>query len=225
MNVPSLIHATLNFRPLTHSDRHKKNLKWQKENLMEIVRSLKHVENLTLGIWCVEVLARREERRIPSQIATHKCVTLSIPMKENHLLGTVNLLKGSPGLQMLIIDMGSNLNLLKDLPGLPLLLWEEPIGTEDSSNSNGANYLVSQAKHVKCLQRHLKTVKITQFVAQHSVFPFLEFILKNGRVLENLVIIAKRGVDANSPESLLKVAQRLLSLPRASSRAVVTLLN
>ncbi|XP_059312813.1 putative F-box protein At1g49610 isoform X1 [Lycium ferocissimum] len=226
MNVPSVVHATLNFRPLTYSDT-QKNLKWQQENLMELVRSLKHVESLTLGTWCVEVLALREKRRIPSQISTHKCVTLSIPMKEDHLLGIVNLLKGSPGLQMLIIDMGSNLSLLKassDLQRL-MLLWEEPIGTEDLSNSNGANYLVSQAKHIKCLLNHLKTVKITQFVAQHSVFPFLEFILKNGRVLENLVIIAKRGVDANSPESLLKVAQRLLSLPRASSQAVVTLLN
>ncbi|XP_060195577.1 putative F-box protein At1g49610 isoform X2 [Lycium barbarum] len=211
MNVPSVVRATLDFHPYTHSDRQKKNLKWQQDNLMELGRSLKHVESLTLGTWCVEVLAQREKRCIPTHISTHKCVTLSVPMREDDLLGTINLLKGSPDLQMLIIDMES-------------IFWEEPRGTE-LADFNGANYLASQAKHIKCLLHNLKTVKITQFVAQHSVFPFLEFILKNGRVLENLVIVAKRGIDANSPESLLKVAQRLLSLPRASSQAVVTLLN
>ncbi|XP_060195601.1 putative F-box protein At1g49610 [Lycium barbarum] len=211
MNVSSVVHANVDFGPHICLISGKKNLKRQQDNLMELVRSLKHAERLTLGTWCIEVLAQREKKRIPSQISTHKCVTLSIQMKEDDLLGIINLLKGSPGLQMLIIDMGSE-------------FWEEPRGTE-LADFNGANYLASQAKHIKCLLHNLKTVKITQFVAQHSVFPFLEFILKNGRVLENLVIIAKRGIDANSPESLLKVAQRLLSLPRASSQAVVTLLN
>ncbi|XP_059306954.1 uncharacterized protein LOC132058485 [Lycium ferocissimum] len=181
---------------------------------MELVRTLKHVESLTLGASCIEVLAQREKRRIRFPISTYQCVTLNIHMKEDGLLGTVNLLKGSRGLQMLIIDMESK-------------FWEEPKNTElaDSENFCISNYLVSQAKHVKCLLHHLKTVKITQFVDEHSIFQFLEFILKNGRVLENLVIIAKRDQGENSPESLLKVAQRLLSLPRASSRAVVTFLN
>ncbi|XP_016496978.2 putative F-box protein At1g49610 [Nicotiana tabacum] len=216
MNVQSVVNATLSIHPHTGFRGEKKNLKGQQDNLMELVRSLKHVENLTLGAWCVEVLALREKKRIPSQVSTHKCVTLSIHMKEDDLFGTVNLLKGSPALQMLIIDMEYG-------------PYEQPKGVElaDSKNfynSNGANYLASQVKHVKCLLHHLKTVKITQFVAKTSVFPFLEFILKNGKVLENVVIIAKR-VDANSPDYLLKVAQILLSLPRASSRAVVTLLN
>ncbi|XP_059278153.1 probable FBD-associated F-box protein At1g32375 isoform X4 [Lycium ferocissimum] len=158
----------------------------------------------------IMVLALKESRRIPYQITTHKCVTLRVPMTEDDLLGTVNLLKGSPALQTLIIDMRTELydRLTK--------------ATEYLCNSNGADYLASQAKHVGCLH-HLKTVKLTKFVAQHAVFPFLEFILKNGRVLENLIIIARRDLDENSPESLLEVAQRLLSLPRASSRAVVTL--
>lgn len=217
MNVASVVRATLNFHPFTDSDREKKNLKRKQDNLMKLVGNLKHVESLTLGSWCIEVLAQREKRGVPSHISTHKCITLSMPMKDDDLLGTINLLKGSPDLEMLIIDMNTE-------------FWAEPKGTElaDSenfSNANGANYLESQAKHVKCLLHHLKTVKITQFVEQHSVFPFLEFILKNGRVLENLVIIAKRELEENSPASLLKVAQRLLSLPRASSRAVVTLLN
>ncbi|CAN4087819.1 unnamed protein product [Withania somnifera] len=217
MNVPSVVRATLNFRPYTYPDREKKNLKWKQDNLMELVGNLKHVESLSLGSWCMKVLAQREKRHVPSHISTHKCITLSMPMKDDDLFGTVNLLKSSPDLEKLIIDMESE-------------FWKEQKGTElaDSknfSNANGANYLVSQANHVKCLLHHLKTVKITQFVEQHSVFPFVEFILKHGRVLENLVIIAKRGLDENLPESLLKVAQRLLSLPRTSSQAVVTLLN
>ncbi|KAF3635163.1 hypothetical protein FXO38_24751 [Capsicum annuum] len=232
MNVSSVVHATLDFRPYIKPFREEK-LKWQKENLMELGRSLKHVESLTLGIWCIEVLAQRERRRIPPQISTNKCATLNIHMKEEDLLGIVNLLKGSPNLQTLIIDMEPK-------------FWEEPRVPDltDSENfciDNVANYVASQAEHVKCLLHHLKTVKITQFVEQHSVLPFVEFILKKGRVLENLVIIAKRGLDENSeeylrivkrwgfyeeensPKSLLKVAQRLLSIPRASSRAVITL--
>lgn len=218
LNVPAVVHATLDLHPHTGFISGYKSLKWQQDNLMELVRSLKHVESLTLGSWCMEVLAVSEKRRIPYQISTQKCVTLSIPMKEDDLLGTVNLLKGSPALQMLIIDMESKF--LEELSK-----GTKSTEAENFCNSNGANYLASQAKHVKCLLHHLKTVKITQFVAQHSIFPFMEFVLKNGRVLENLVIITKRGVNANSPESLLKVTQRLLSLPRASSRAVVTLLN
>ncbi|XP_059278151.1 putative F-box protein At1g49610 isoform X2 [Lycium ferocissimum] len=211
MNVSSVVHATVDFRPRSCLISGKKTIKWQRSNIMEVFRCLKHVESLTLGPECIEVLALKESRRIPYQITTHKCVTLRVPMTEDDLLGTVNLLKGSPALQTLIIDMRTE-------------LYDRPTGTE-LADSYGANYLASQAKHIKCLLHNLKTVKITQFVSQHSVFPFLEFILMNGRVLENLVIITKRGVDANSPESLLKVAQRLLSLPRASSQAVVTLLN
>ncbi|PHU08994.1 hypothetical protein BC332_20854 [Capsicum chinense] len=193
MNVSSVVHATLDFRPYIKPFREEK-LKWQKENLMELGRSLKHVESLTLGIWCIEVLAQRERRRIPPQISTNKCATLNIRMKEEDLLGIVNLLKGSPNLQTLIIDMEPK-------------FWEEPRVPDltDSENfciDNVANYVASQAEHVKCLLHHLKTVKITQFVEQHSVLPFVEFILKNGRVLENLVITAKRGLDENSEEYL-----------------------
>ncbi|KAK4371649.1 hypothetical protein RND71_007033 [Anisodus tanguticus] len=64
MNVPSVVHATLDFRPHTHSDREKKKLKWQQENLIELVRSLKHVENLTLGTWCVEAQSKPQPKNL-----------------------------------------------------------------------------------------------------------------------------------------------------------------
>ncbi|KAM3324867.1 putative F-box protein [Capsicum chacoense] len=212
MNMPSVVQATLDFHPYTHSDKQKEDLKWKQDNLMELVGCLQHVDSLTLGSWCIEVLALREKRRMRCQISTYECVTLSAYMTEDDLLGTVNLLKGSPALQTLIIDMQS---VLYD--------WRRR-AMEYSCNSNVEDYLASQAKHIRCL-RHLKTVKLTKFVEQHSVFPFVEFILKNGSVLEDLVIIARRGSEENSPESLLNIAQRLLSMPRASSRAVITLLN
>lgn len=55
MNVPPVVNATLNFCPHTGFSGEKKNLNGQQDNLMGLVRSLKHVENLTLGAWCVEV--------------------------------------------------------------------------------------------------------------------------------------------------------------------------
>ncbi|KAK4380755.1 hypothetical protein RND71_002617 [Anisodus tanguticus] len=55
MNVSSVVHATDDFRPRTDFSSREKTLKWQQYNIMDVVRSLKHVESFSLAPECIEV--------------------------------------------------------------------------------------------------------------------------------------------------------------------------
>lgn len=90
-----------------------------------------------------------------------------------------------------------------------------------------------------CLEDQLKHVKIYGYVLEPEVIEFIEFLLKNAQVLEKMEISTEKTLqrtssknmfsrDINRPskdywtlDALLEISQKLLSFPRASTRAVL----
>ncbi|GMP58958.1 hypothetical protein CsSME_00022433 [Camellia sinensis var. sinensis] len=86
-------------------------------------------------------------------------------------------------------------------------------------NFNGEHYWTSQKKVFKCLMMHLKIVKFAGlgWNCCDFYFSFVQFLLKNSRVLQKMVI----KVDCIPLKEHFQAAQRLLSFPRSSSDAVI----
>ncbi|CAL5399753.1 unnamed protein product [Camellia sinensis] len=86
-------------------------------------------------------------------------------------------------------------------------------------NFNGEHYWTSQKKTFNCLMMHLKIVKCAglRWCYRGCLFSFVQFLLKNARVLQQMVI----NVDCLPHKELFQVAQKFLSFPRSSPNAVI----
>ncbi|GMP58961.1 hypothetical protein CsSME_00022434 [Camellia sinensis var. sinensis] len=86
-------------------------------------------------------------------------------------------------------------------------------------NFNGEHYWTSQKKTFNCLMMHLKIVKCAglRWCYRGCLFSFVQFLLKNARVLQQMVI----KVDCLPHKELFQVAQKFLSFPRSSPNAVI----
>ena len=86
----------------------------------------------------------------------------------------------------------------------------------------------SKVIYFKSLQRHLKTVEVYgfgEFFHTNEVFILVvQFLLKNAKVLEKMVITKPRVMQnqtCNMLREFLQVAHKLLSFPRFSPHAGV----
>uniref|UniRef100_A0A5B7A369 F-box domain-containing protein n=1 Tax=Davidia involucrata TaxID=16924 RepID=A0A5B7A369_DAVIN len=219
VNVSSLVAANLSFwhsDPVfsTDDDEHEEfgNL------LLELLESLRHVKELTIGTWCTQVLLILEVKRLPSTLLQCKCLTLDTHIENEDLPGIARLLQSSPYLETLVIDISSN-----DTKRFPF--------SREYRNGyifNGEDYLTSQKRIFECLSQQLKNVIIVDFGKMHSNFELklVQFLLEKARVLEKMVINSRRKRSDKCSEccmsqELFKVAQQLLSFPRSSPNAKV----
>ncbi|KAL7260440.1 hypothetical protein ACSBR1_006159 [Camellia fascicularis] len=87
-------------------------------------------------------------------------------------------------------------------------------------NFSGELYLTSQKTAFKCLMMHLKIVKFdgSRWNYCDFHFSFAQFLLKNARVLQKMVI---NMLDCILQKEHFQAAQRFLSFPRSSPDAVI----
>ncbi|GAA0172330.1 hypothetical protein LIER_26178 [Lithospermum erythrorhizon] len=210
-NLSSLLQATLYFYGT-------KLFNHEQDRLLEVLESLEHVKNLKLGEWCIKVLAIREKKGLPCRPLKCKSLVVNTSLKQEDIPGILLLLKCSPDLETLTLNITS--------PEFEQHLYESEVGKlADFSNFAGDRYLNSQVDGIDCLQLKLRTINITHFVEQNLLLPFIKFMLREARVLKNMEIRSKY-MDPNSPlNSLFNVARELSDMPKSSPNVVVKLHN
>ncbi|KAF8391413.1 hypothetical protein HHK36_023718 [Tetracentron sinense] len=199
MNLQCLVQASLNFRVVTNDFEGCDNI------LREVLESLHHVKDLTIGSWCIRILSTWELKILPSPPSKRKCLTLYTYLMKWDLPGIASLLRSSPDLETLVVKM-SFANRTQDF--------------------DGENYWNSLKHSFQCLLHNLKTVKIVSFVGRDCEMDLVQFMLKHAMVLEKMVIYSERLPDLKwwkrfMPEELLEFTQKMLTFSRASPDAVI----
>ncbi|GMP58936.1 hypothetical protein CsSME_00022418 [Camellia sinensis var. sinensis] len=213
-DVSSLVDATLNCDfTIDDDDLDDDDLdddfEWHQNISRRLLQSLVHVKNLTLGTWLLQALSILERKGWRSPLSKCECLTLDTDIKESVLPGIVNILESSSHLETLVITMSPSQNNIKYFFDVRPRLF----------NFNGEHYWTSQKKTFNCLMMHLKIVKCAglRWYYRGFLFSFVQFLLKNARVLQKMVI----KVDCLPHKELFQVAQKFLSFPRSSPNAVI----
>ncbi|KAI8525387.1 hypothetical protein RHMOL_Rhmol13G0226400 [Rhododendron molle] len=215
VNVSSLVRAELNFSSGEFSDDQENMHNQFLELLLE---RLKHVRQLHLGVWCIQVLSVGELKGLPSPMPTCKVLTIKSHIMKWDFPGILSLLRGLPDLEKFVLDLTS-------CKYKALFIFCKKF--LDPCNSDGEDPWTSHKSSFFQLM-HLTTVEIVGFKELREGFQLrlVQFLLQNAVVLEKMVIkIGKSGYNQCSTCSLsqefVRLTQRLLGLPRASPRAVV----
>ncbi|KAI8023537.1 putative F-box/LRR-repeat protein [Camellia lanceoleosa] len=207
-DVSSLVDATLNCNFECYDDHRHHDYEWYQNILRLLLRRLVHVKKLTVGSWVLQLLSIMEMKGLHSPLSKCECLTLDTHIEESVLAGIANILESSSHLETLVITMSPSRN--------------DEYSYNDLSqpfNFNGEHYWTSQKKVFECLMMRLKIVKFAGlgWNCCDFYFSFVQFLLKNSRVLQKMVI----KVDCIPLKEHFQAAQRLLSFPRSSSDAVI----
>ncbi|XP_065869878.1 putative F-box/LRR-repeat protein At3g18150 isoform X2 [Euphorbia lathyris] len=170
--------------------------------IKDILQQLQHVKELKFGSLFISILPNMKVGDGFSPLLNIKYLTLDSPHLVKHHSGISYVLRISHVLEKLIINV-------------PPYCKANPKG--------GNNYWLRDATVFDCLESHLKTIKIVGFDfpegdarRQHMLY-LVQFLLKNARVLEKMVVIVKDD-GTGFP---LEVSHELLSLPRCSQNAII----
>ncbi|KAI8021650.1 putative F-box/LRR-repeat protein [Camellia lanceoleosa] len=210
-DVSSLVNATLNcnFTSFVDDDDSHHDYEWYQNSLTGLLESLVHVKNLTLGSWALEVLSTMEMKGLRSPLSKCECLTINTSTEELVLPGIANILESCSHLETLVIAMSSS---------RVFECFQEYL--TNLFNFSGELYLTSQKNAFKCLMMHLKIVKFDGSIWNYRDFPFsfVQFLLKNARVLQKMVINILHRIPQKEH---FQIAQRFLSFPRSSPDAII----
>ncbi|KAK2977120.1 hypothetical protein RJ640_017644 [Escallonia rubra] len=209
-NVASLVEANLNF-----DIRYQHTADEEYEESQNIVRllfqSLAGVQSLTIGTWCTKVLSTFDLENVALpwlRSKKRKHLTIDTGYDKWELPGIASLLDYSYCLETLVININ------------PAFAGQPYIGARfpDFCNSDRGSYWEIQDRAFWCLLRHLKTVKVNLLVEGGCGVKFLYFLLGKARYLEKMTVNPPRQY---AWDKLFRAAQKLLSAPRSSPKAVV----
>lgn len=228
LDVSSLVEANIGYRMKSCSHGCRSN--WYSAHrsvLHDLLEKLQHVEKLTIGTWCLQVLSISEVKGLSSPTSACKYLTLNKKINKWDLPGIASLLQSSPNLQKLTINLMPSNNFEFELDRSFYKYY----------SFDGEEYWSLYNQRIfKCLVLHLKSVEIFGFDTSCSslklvVDQWVQFLLKNAKVLEKMIIHAQRddvnrtwmSVEAQELMELLELTQAFLSYPRASPNAKVML--
>ncbi|KAH9623111.1 hypothetical protein KSS87_013690 [Heliosperma pusillum] len=211
MDLGSLVNAVMSFIILPKRIYHSKS-SWfaarDEEIAREVLGSLCLVKMVTVAGIIFKAISTREAYNLSSPWSERRCLTLCIPIMDWSHLGIASLLHSSPYLESLVIK----LSYCSDT----CVLEHAKAHSADSKH-----YWKSWTTVSKCRLLHLKTVKVVGFQvscrSMEPLFHFLEFLLENSEVLEEITIQASRYVT----RAVLDEAMKLLSVRTASPDVVV----
>ncbi|PHT90701.1 hypothetical protein T459_05814 [Capsicum annuum] len=208
-NVQALVHAKRYFGREHEDDE--SDVRTDQKMLKDLLVSLGHVEKLSIGPWCLQVLTILESRNWRCPLMKCKYLTLHTRLGELERPGSAILLQSCPQVEILIISSdGSTFE--HNNSGF----------NEDSNDLTGENYWISRP----CWGRRLKTLRIYDTWIYEScyfeqIMPFLEAVLKNGIVLEKIILTPFKDGISIYPMQHARVTQKLLSFPRSSEDVVI----
>ncbi|XP_039064719.1 F-box/LRR-repeat protein At3g03360-like isoform X2 [Hibiscus syriacus] len=104
MHVSSLSNANLSF-VMTIDKKDKYDCAKHRSILRDLLENLCHVEKLTMGTWCLQVLSIWEIKGISSPLSKRHCLVLDTEICVWDIPGIVSLLRSSPYLKKLVINL------------------------------------------------------------------------------------------------------------------------
>ncbi|XP_022715985.1 putative F-box protein At1g49610 isoform X2 [Durio zibethinus] len=186
MHVSSLSKANLSF-VMTIDKKDKYDCTKHRDILRELLEKLCHVEKLTMGTWCLQVLSIWEIKGISSPLSKRNCLVLDTEICEWDLPGIVSLLQSSPYLKKLVINLSPCDN----------SKFEFDQEFFDSYEFDGVKFLTSANWIFKCFLQSLEDIEFTGFQPSSSgselLVKLMQFLLKNAKVLKKVVIYEQSG--------------------------------
>ncbi|OMO91945.1 F-box/LRR-repeat protein [Corchorus capsularis] len=233
LDVSSLVDATLDFGELDFWPGYENQHMSQEyqDMVVHVLEKVNHVNQLTLGSVCIQVLSLLELKGLPPPLSNHErnCLTIATGFNNRDLYGVASLLNSLPNLEKLIIKL--------TLHDKYYSFYSEELEKLDKKKME--HFWEVKGRSFECLVMSLKTVEIVvksrywiEFDEHHrqyyiatkhpGLIEFVEFILKSARVLERMVFVAEKssGLEAHD---FYWLAKKVLNLPRASPNAVVLL--
>ncbi|KAK2977118.1 hypothetical protein RJ640_017642 [Escallonia rubra] len=167
-----LVDATLTFEINRYCEH------YNQRPLLEILTSLRKVKNLTIGPWCIQVLTLVEAEGTTT-LGDSTCTSLVLisEIKDFDLLGIQSLLRSSPDLETLVLNMAPSM-----YPE-----FGDPWQVEAACKFSKEKYW-NPENIPKCLTKHLKTIKIYGYSGEHNQFHYVRFLLQYAIVLERMVL-------------------------------------
>jgi len=178
-----------------------------------LLSSFVHVKSLEVGTWAIQVLPIMEAKGLSSPLLNCTSLTLETSLTYDVLPGIASMLEISPNLETLVIKDSSP-------PNDDEYSWP---GKAELCNFKAEHYWTSQERTFKCLSLHLKEVvfaDLSWFYDDSHFYYFAQFLLKNAKVLQKMIICTSTLEDA-VPNEILEASKKLLSFPRTSPEAVV----
>lgn len=217
-NVRSLVHASLTFHmggwssyQYEDDDDYQTRLEDDQSMVRDLTEKVRHVRNLTLGTWIVQVLSTCEVKRlVHCSISMRKCLVLEVDLHRFDLPGVAMLLRTSPILERLVIDLSRPHT------------YEQTKYFDEVCDIDAKNYWASKLMVLQCL----RTVEVVGFA--ESVINCAQFLLQNAKALEKMIFTKASSYEEwqyyFGREDFFKTIQKLLSLPRSSPQAQIILL-
>ncbi|XP_065869541.1 uncharacterized protein [Euphorbia lathyris] len=144
---------------------------------MKILGKLQHVKLLEIGSLVIKILSALEVEGLSSPLLNYKCLTLDATNFDEDLPGIIRAICSTHVLEKLVIKL--------QLVKFPEFRDLNDCRTKKNWDSNGTIF--------NCSVSNLKTVKIIGLSERDDrhklLFEFVEFLLKNARMLNKIVVI------------------------------------
>ncbi|OMO65640.1 hypothetical protein CCACVL1_21465 [Corchorus capsularis] len=195
------------------------------KSLEALFKKLGRCKMFSLCNSCILVYSIWQLRNQTGLLFGWKCLEFEVELTKWHLPGISCLLRTSPHLETLAMYIYPEDDKTFRLDNCE---WAKQY------DFDGGSFWRLQEGTFHCLEKQLKTIKIYGgYITEPYVIDTVEFLLKNATVLEKLEIstnktlkhshqayYSRRKVELTT-EQRLEFSQKLLSLPRASPRAVI----
>ncbi|XP_065869542.1 probable F-box protein At1g60180 [Euphorbia lathyris] len=186
---------------------------WERCLAMKIFGQLQHMKLLEIGSWVIKILSALEMEGLSSPLLNCKCSTVDGTNFDEDLPGIICAIRSSPMLEKLVIKLqhikSRSTGTLRDL----------------NDRRSKKNYWDSNGTVFNCSMSNLKTLKIIGLSWKDDkhklVFKFVEFLLKNGRMLDKVVIILP-DCGTGIP---FEVSKKMLSFQRCFPHTTIELLS
>ncbi|KAL4279736.1 hypothetical protein GQ457_03G037210 [Hibiscus cannabinus] len=186
MHALSLSKANLSF-VMTIDKKDKYDCAKHRSILRDLLEKLCHVEKLTVGTWCLQVLSIWEIKGISSPLSKRHCLVLDTEICEWDIPGIVSLLQSSPYLKKLVINLYCCDN----------SKFEFDQSFFDSYEFDGVEFLASTNWIFKCFLQSLEDIELAGFQQSSSgsrfLVKFMKFLFSNAKVLKKVAIYEQSG--------------------------------
>ncbi|WOG98777.1 hypothetical protein DCAR_0418122 [Daucus carota subsp. sativus] len=203
-NVSSVVEATLDIC----SDHY---------YIGSLLESLHQASTFTISSWCIMMLIMSEEDGITCASSTRKHLVLKTPITKRHLPGIARLLRSSPQLEMLTIQIEDSTSIFHPVS------WNDENWLDESEI--GFEHYFETEPSFSCLTNYLRTVRISGARISNCSLHLVKFLLENAVVLERMEILIRNfnAYSSTSSAELLKLSNLLSTCRKASPSTIIVL--
>ncbi|KAI8007652.1 putative F-box/FBD/LRR-repeat protein [Camellia lanceoleosa] len=181
-------------------------------SISNFLTGLSHVESLTLESQCVEILSKNKHfASVLNPFNKLKTLELRTGFNKHNIPALACLFRSSSNLHTLIIKIANDYKIERRQ-------WNRELW--DLSNSGEERYWDLQTQALKFFLHNLKVVKIQGFSECENDISLAKFLLKHGKVLEEM-IICPGHYNSRDTHRRERIKSQMMEFSRASSNAKI----